>query len=60
MVVTISLGGFVADQMRYNLESAQYVIELLYIMTDKYVLVFIYIQQHGCLSASMLLNIYKN
>ena len=24
MVVTISLGGFVADQMRDNLESAQY------------------------------------
>ena len=24
MVVTISLGGFVADQMRYNLGSAQY------------------------------------
>ena len=24
MVVTISLGGFVADQMRYNLVSAQY------------------------------------
>ena len=24
MVVTISLGRFVADQMRYNLESAQY------------------------------------
>ena len=24
MVVTILLGGFVADQMRYNLESAQY------------------------------------
>ena len=24
IVVTISLGGFVADQMRYNLESAQY------------------------------------
>ena len=24
LVVTISLGGFVADQMQYNLESAQY------------------------------------
>ena len=24
LVVTISLGGFVADQMRYNLESARY------------------------------------
>ena len=28
MVVTISLAGFVADQMQYNLKSAQY---LLYI-----------------------------
>ena len=30
MVVTISLDRFVADHMWYNLESAQYVIELLY------------------------------
>ena len=30
MVVIISLGGFVADKMRYNLESAQFVIEQLY------------------------------
>ena len=29
MVVTILLGGFVADQMWYNLESVQNVIELL-------------------------------
>ena len=35
MVVAISLGGFVADQMQYNLESAQYPIELWYIITKK-------------------------
>ena len=44
MVVTISLGGFVADQMLYDLESAEYLIELLYnIIINKYILVFIYI-----------------
>ena len=32
MVVIISLGGFVADQMRYNLESAQYLWLSFYII----------------------------
>ena len=32
MIVTISLGGFVADQMQYNLESAQYLWESYYII----------------------------
>ena len=44
MVVTIWLGGFVADQMQYNLESAQYLWLLLYaVIINKYILVFIYI-----------------
>ena len=44
MVVTISLGGFVADQMQYNWESAQSMKELLYyIIISKYILVYIYI-----------------
>ena len=32
MVVAISVGGFVADQTRYNLESAQYLWEGYYII----------------------------
>ena len=42
MVVTISLGGFVADQMRYNLECSISVIELLYNMII-YIYIYIYI-----------------
>ena len=38
MIVPISLGGFVADQMQYNLES--------YYIISKYTLVFIYILEH--------------
>ena len=30
MVVTILLGGLVADQMRYNLERAQYLYTIVY------------------------------
>ena len=30
MVMVISLGGLMVDQRQYNLESAQYLIELLY------------------------------
>ena len=30
MVVNITLGGIIIEQIRYNLESAQYMIELLY------------------------------
>ena len=32
MIVTILLGGFVADQMQYNLESAHYLWESYYII----------------------------
>ena len=32
MVVTISLTGFVAEQMRHNLESAQYLLKSYYII----------------------------
>ena len=39
MVVIISLGGFVADQLQYNLVGAQYLIELLY-DKNKYLLIF--------------------
>ena len=40
MVVTISLDGFVADQMRYNSEFSISVMELLNdIMINKYILV---------------------
>ena len=42
MVVTISLGGFVADQMQYNLESAQYQWYSYYmIVISKCILAFI-------------------
>ena len=34
MVVTISLGEFVPDQIRYNMESAQYLSIYLYIYTS--------------------------
>ena len=30
MVITISLGGLVVDQMQYNLESAQYLVRFSY------------------------------
>ena len=38
MVVTISLGGLVVDQMRYNLESTPYVLKLLYDMVANFIL----------------------
>ena len=42
MVVTISLGGFVADQMRYYFESGQYLWKIYYkmIIINEYILVF--------------------
>ena len=45
MVVTMSLVGFVTDQMLINLEKCSiYAIELLHnIIINKYILVFIYI-----------------
>ena len=43
MVITISIGGFVADQMRYNFEKAQYLLKSYYIIMNKYTLVFKYI-----------------
>ena len=48
MIVTNSFGGFVADQMWYNLESARYLRLSYYkiimiIIIIKYILVFVYI-----------------
>ena len=45
MFVTILLCVFVGDQMRHNLESAQYLWESYYkiIITNKYILLFLYI-----------------
>ena len=40
MVVTSSLGGLVEDQMQCNLECSISVIELLYHIIYKYILVF--------------------
>ena len=56
MVITISLGAFVADQIKYNLESAQNLREWYYIIYT------ILIHLSNCMDAliaSMLLNIYK-
>ena len=35
MLITISLGGFVAEQMRYNLESNQYLLKSYNIIIDR-------------------------
>ena len=47
MVVTISLAGFVAEQMWDNLESAQYLwlsyYIIIIIIMNRYILVYIYI-----------------
>ena len=43
IVVTISLGGVVAEQMRYNLESANFLWLGYYIIMNRYILVYIYI-----------------
>ena len=49
MVVTISLGGFLADQMRYNLESS------IFIKINKCILVYIYIYINIYIYSRMLI-----
>ena len=43
MVVTISFGCFVAYEMQYILESAQYLGLSYYDILDKYILIFIFV-----------------
>ena len=59
-VVTNTFSGFVANQVRYNFESAQYLRYSYYITIVKKYILDLYIECHGSLSATFgFMKFYK-